>query len=102
MERQDADPALKPALMQFDMALAEFARARKSDPKASSLSLLERTRIRWHFRHQRLGPASPAATGARQTLSEGGGCSYHHCRGDQRTAHAGRHPWQILPSRNFC
>ena len=45
MERQDADPALKPALMQFDMALAEFARARKSDPKASSLSLLERTRM---------------------------------------------------------
>ncbi|TYC59180.1 hypothetical protein FMN52_06635 [Marinobacter sp. BW6] len=45
MERQDADPALKPALMQFDMALAEFARARRSDPQASSLGLLERTRM---------------------------------------------------------
>ncbi|WP_372999929.1 hypothetical protein [Marinobacter sp.] len=45
MERQDTDPALKPALMQFDMALAEFARARRSDPKASSLGLLERARM---------------------------------------------------------
>ncbi|GAA0849933.1 hypothetical protein GCM10009113_30470 [Marinobacter szutsaonensis] len=45
MGRQDADPALKPALMQFDMALAEFARARRSDPQASSLGLLERTRV---------------------------------------------------------
>ncbi|MDX1561128.1 MAG: hypothetical protein R3193_19625, partial [Marinobacter sp.] len=45
MERHDPDPALKPALMQFDMALAEFARARKADPKAPSLSLLERARV---------------------------------------------------------
>jgi len=45
MERPDPDPALKPALMQFDMALAEFARARKADPKASSLALLERARL---------------------------------------------------------
>ena len=45
MDRQGADPALKPALMQFDMALAEFARARKADPKASSIGLLERTRM---------------------------------------------------------
>ena len=45
MERQDPDPALKPALMQLDMALAEFARARRSDPKASSLALLERARM---------------------------------------------------------
>ena len=30
MERQDADPALKPALMQLDMALAEFARAQRA------------------------------------------------------------------------
>jgi len=45
MERQDPDPALKPALMQFDMALAEFARARRADPKASSLGVLERSRL---------------------------------------------------------
>lgn len=45
MGRQNTDPALKPALMQFDMALAEFARARRSDPKASSLGLLERARV---------------------------------------------------------
>ena len=45
MERQATDPALKPALMQFDMALADFARARRSDPQASSLGLLERARM---------------------------------------------------------
>lgn len=45
MDRQGADPALKPALMQFDMALAEFARARKADPNASSIGLLERARM---------------------------------------------------------
>ncbi|WP_339752266.1 hypothetical protein [uncultured Marinobacter sp.] len=45
MERHEPDPALKPALMQFDMALAEFARARRADPKASSLGVLERSRL---------------------------------------------------------
>ena len=36
--------ALAPAVLQFDMALAEFARARRLDPSASSLALLERAR----------------------------------------------------------
>ncbi|MBW4935953.1 hypothetical protein [Marinobacter sp. F4206] len=45
MEHQYADPELGPAVMQFDAALADFARARRSDPQSSSLALLERTRM---------------------------------------------------------
>ncbi|MGF2686261.1 hypothetical protein ACQUWM_07175 [Marinobacter sp. DUT-3] len=45
MERQNADPALELALRQFDEALADFARARLADPRASSLGLLERARM---------------------------------------------------------
>ncbi len=40
MERHQADPALKPALMQFDMALAEFARARRTDSWKKQLKLV--------------------------------------------------------------
>lgn len=45
MEHQNADPALELAVMQFDAALADFGRARRADPKSSSLALLERARI---------------------------------------------------------
>ena len=38
-------PALEAALRQFDAALADFARARRTNPKASSLQLLERARL---------------------------------------------------------
>jgi hypothetical protein len=39
-----ANPDLANASMQFDAAIAEFARARRSDNKASSMGLLERAR----------------------------------------------------------
>ncbi|SFR42003.1 hypothetical protein SAMN05216203_0140 [Marinobacter daqiaonensis] len=45
MGQPEKSSALAPAVMQFDAALADFARARRIDPKASSLSLLERARI---------------------------------------------------------
>ncbi|WP_417565708.1 hypothetical protein [Marinobacter sp.] len=45
MAHQTADPALGSALMQFDVALGNFARARRTDPRASSLGLLERSRM---------------------------------------------------------
>ncbi len=38
------NPSLSPVLAKFDTALAEFAQARRRDPKASSLTLLERAR----------------------------------------------------------
>lgn len=38
------NPSLSPVLLQFDAALGEFALARRRDPKASSLALLERSR----------------------------------------------------------
>ncbi|WP_166254846.1 hypothetical protein [Marinobacter salicampi] len=45
MGQQNNSAALAQALMQFDMALAEFARKRRGDPKASSLGVLERARL---------------------------------------------------------
>ncbi|MBZ2167466.1 hypothetical protein [Marinobacter sp. F4216] len=45
MRRQSTDPAFEKALMQFDRALADFARARHSDPQSSSLGVLERARV---------------------------------------------------------
>ncbi|WP_152206276.1 hypothetical protein [Marinobacter changyiensis] len=45
MGHQSTNPALESALRQFDEALGEFARARRADPKASSLGLLERARM---------------------------------------------------------
>jgi len=39
------DSALEPTLKQFNAALADFARARHTNPQASSLQLLERARI---------------------------------------------------------
>ncbi|KMQ75545.1 hypothetical protein [Marinobacter subterrani] len=45
MGRQEANSALEPVLRLFDNALADFARARRTDAKASSLGLLERARM---------------------------------------------------------
>ncbi|MCM0611346.1 hypothetical protein KFJ24_02510 [Marinobacter sediminum] len=45
MKDTNANPALGPAVMQFDMALADFARARRADPQSSSHGLLERARM---------------------------------------------------------
>ncbi|MBC7193166.1 MAG: hypothetical protein H5U31_12570 [Marinobacter sp.] len=45
MGHQNTNPELEPALQEFDAVLADFARARRTDPKASSLGLLERARV---------------------------------------------------------
>lgn len=45
MGDQNADQSVEQALKQFDSALAEFGRARSTNPHASSLALLERSRM---------------------------------------------------------
>lgn len=45
MGYQNADQSVEQALKQFDAALAEFGRAHSTNPHASSLALLERSRI---------------------------------------------------------
>ncbi|MFC4261164.1 hypothetical protein ACFOZ5_19255 [Marinobacter lacisalsi] len=44
MDQPEDDAVLATTVQQFDVALADFARARRMDPKASSLVLLERAR----------------------------------------------------------
>lgn len=45
MGHQNADLSVEQALKQFDAALADFGRARSTNPQASSLALLERSRV---------------------------------------------------------